>query len=152
MQPPMKPQPIKTQRQPAYKKEHGQSMVELALILPVMLLLVFGTIDIGLGVKTYIGLTNATREGVRWISIHPSDRAGAEARVAMEAGRVGLADSAISADGYTVSFSPNKSAYNAGERVTVRIDYTYPILFGALTGLGDMPFNASSTMVVLYDE
>ncbi len=125
-----------------------QSLVEFALILPVMLLLLLGTVDIGLGFKTYIGLTNATREGVRWVSINPTDQAGAQARVAAEADRVGLTQGA---GGYTVSFSPSPP-YSAGEEVTVRIDYNYEILFGAVTGLADVPFSASSTMVVLYDE
>src|SRR5688572_8795963 len=92
-------------------REHGQSLVELALILPLLLLLVLGTVDVGMGFKTYIGLTNAAREGVRWISIHPSDQDGARGRVEQEADRIGLTDGIITAGGYSVNFSPNSSNY-----------------------------------------
>lgn len=133
-------------------RERGQSLVEFAVILPLLLLIVLGTVDLGMGFKTYIALTNAAREGVRWISIHPSDQDGAEARIAEEAERVGLEDGIFVEGGYGVSFSPDKSNYSAGEKVTVNIDYEYELLFGAITGLPAIPFTASSTMVVLYDE
>jgi hypothetical protein len=138
--------------QEATAREHGQSLVEFAIILPVLLLIVLGAIDLGMGFKTYIALTNAAREGVRWISIHPTDQDGARARVEEEALRVGLEDGIIIEDGYTVRFTPNQPEYAAGEKVTVNVDYNYEMLFGALTGLPQIPFSASSTMVVLYDE
>jgi Flp pilus assembly protein TadG len=133
-------------------QEQGQSLVEFAFILPVLLLLVLGTIDLGMGFKTYIGLTNAAREGVRWISINPDDQAGALLRVRAEANRVGLTLGDLSADGYTVTFTPDQSSYDAGDEVTVNIEYRYELLFGAITGIPEVPFAASSTMVVLYDD
>jgi hypothetical protein len=104
-----------------------------------------------MGFKTYIGLTNAAREGVRWISIHPSDQDGAKDRVAEEAERIGLTDGILVEGGYGVSFAPNQTAYSAGDKVTVNVEYEYELLFGAITGLPAIPFTASSTMVVLYD-
>jgi Flp pilus assembly protein TadG len=133
-------------------RERGQSLVEFAVILPLLLLIVLGTVDLGMGFKTYIALTNAAREGARWISIHPSDQAGAKARIASEAITVGLQDGLLVADGYGVSFSPNQNNYAAGDKVTVNVEYEYELLFGAITGLPAIPFTASSTMVVLYDE
>jgi Flp pilus assembly protein TadG len=41
----------------------GQSMVELALMLPVITLLLVGTVDLGRAFFGYIRLTNAVREG-----------------------------------------------------------------------------------------
>lgn len=133
-------------------RERGQSLVEFAVILPVLLLLVLGTVDLGMGFKTYIALTNAAREGVRWITIHPSDQAGAKDRIAEEAIRVGLEDGLLVDNGFGVSFSPDQSEYAAGDKVTVNVSYEYEMLFGAITGLSAIPFTASSTMVVLYDE
>jgi Flp pilus assembly protein TadG len=133
-------------------RERGQSLVEFAVILPLLLLIVLATVDLGMGFKTYIALTNAAREGARWISIHPSDQAGAKDRIDEEAERVGLMDGILVENGYGVSFSPNKSKYSAGEKVTVNVEFEYELLFGAITGLPAIPFTASSTMVVLYDE
>lgn len=134
------------------RRERGQSLVEFAVILPVLLLIVLGTVDLAIGFKTYIALTNAAREGARWISIHPSDQLGAKVRVAEEAERVGVQEGLLAEKGYTVTFVPDKSSYSAGDKVTVNVSYEYELLFGALTGLPEIPFNASATMVVLYDE
>ncbi len=134
------------------RREQGQSLVELALILPFLLLLFLGTVDVGKGFKNYIALTNATREGARWITIHPTDQAGARARIRAEATRIGVDDSVFSPGGYTVSFSPDQSNYAAGEKVTLNLDYQYELLFGAITGLPELHLTASTTMVVLYDE
>jgi Flp pilus assembly protein TadG len=139
--------------QPLLGRERGQSLVEFAVILPLLLLIVLGTVDLGMGFKTYIGLTNAAREGVRWISIHPKDQAGARDRVTDEAAQVGLTNEILSQNGYDVTFSsPDGSPYVAGEKVTVNVDYDYKLLFGLITGLPAIQFRASSTMVVLYDE
>ena len=70
--------------------QDGQGLVEFALILPLLLLLVLGTVDLGMGFKTYIALTNAAREGARYISIHSTDQAGAKARITFEAASVGI--------------------------------------------------------------
>lgn len=66
--------------------------------------------------------------------------------------RIGLTEGIFLEGGYEVSFSPNQSDYAAGENVRVSVTYNYELLFGAITGLPAIPFTASSTMVVLYDE
>ncbi len=45
--------------------EGGAAMVEVAIVLPVLLLLVFGIIDFGRLYNTQVTLTHAAREGVR---------------------------------------------------------------------------------------
>lgn len=45
--------------------ERGQAMVELALILPVLLLIVLGTLEFGLAFDHHLTLEYATREGTR---------------------------------------------------------------------------------------
>jgi Flp pilus assembly protein TadG len=54
------------QRRP---RDRGQSLVEFALLIPIFLILVFGIIDFGLGLRAYISLTQSTREGARFASI-----------------------------------------------------------------------------------
>ena len=53
----------------------GQSLVEFALILPVLVILVLGIVDFGMGLRSYISLTNATREGARFAAV--GNQAGA---------------------------------------------------------------------------
>jgi TadE-like protein len=47
----------------------GQAIVELALVLPVFFLLVFGLIDLGRAVFIYNSLAEGSREGARWGSV-----------------------------------------------------------------------------------
>jgi Flp pilus assembly protein TadG len=46
--------------------ESAQSLAEFAIIVPVLLILVFGIIDFGLGIRAYMGVSSATREGARY--------------------------------------------------------------------------------------
>ena len=54
------------------RHERGQSLVEFALILPVMILLLVGTFDIGHVVWTNDALSNAAREAARYAIVHGS--------------------------------------------------------------------------------
>lgn len=49
-------------------KQRGVAAVELALILPVMLILVFGITELGRALYQYNGLVKATRGAVRYLS------------------------------------------------------------------------------------
>ena len=51
------------------RKERAQSLVEFAMIVPVLLILVFGIIDFGMGLRAFITVSSATREGARYASI-----------------------------------------------------------------------------------
>ncbi len=66
---------------PLLRREQAQSLVEFALLLPFLLLLLLGTVEIGRSFRTYITLTNAAREGAVWLTRHPSDSAGARTLV-----------------------------------------------------------------------
>ena len=51
------------------KNEDGAAAVEMALVLPILLLLVFGIIEFGLVFNRYISVTHAAREGVRHLAL-----------------------------------------------------------------------------------
>ena len=50
-------------------KTRGQSLVEMALTLPALLLLILGFVDLGRAVYYYAALGNAVREGARFASV-----------------------------------------------------------------------------------
>lgn len=54
-------------------KETGQATVEFAIILPILLVLIFGIIDFGWVQSNKIALDNAVRDAVRYESIHIND-------------------------------------------------------------------------------
>ena len=61
--------------------QKGQSVVELALALPLLLLLMLGTIDVGRVFFDYVQLRNAVREGAGYGARMPNDTAGITQRV-----------------------------------------------------------------------
>src|SRR5215207_5233335 len=48
-----------------FRAQHGQSMTEFALVLPLLALLLFGVIQFGIAFNNYITLTDAVRAGAR---------------------------------------------------------------------------------------
>jgi Flp pilus assembly protein TadG len=51
----------------------GQSLVELALILPVLLLIVMFALDFGRAFYSWVTITNATRVGANFAASNPGD-------------------------------------------------------------------------------
>jgi Flp pilus assembly protein TadG len=62
-------------------KEHGQSMVELALTITILMVLLAGTIDFGRAFFTWLEMRDAAQEGASFGSICPDDTTEMEARV-----------------------------------------------------------------------
>lgn len=56
-------------------RDRGSVAVEFALLLPVLLLIIFGVIDFGRAISDQITLTQAAREGARLASLGYSDSA-----------------------------------------------------------------------------
>src|SRR3954471_12738037 len=50
-------------------REDGQAMVEMALILPILLVLILAIVQFGIAFNNYITLTDATRAGARKASV-----------------------------------------------------------------------------------
>jgi Flp pilus assembly protein TadG len=129
----------------SFHNERGASLVELALVLPMLLLLILGVLDLARGYRTYTVLVNGAQSGAQSLAVRPTDLNGARALVVAEAGRAGLAANQI-----TITFLPAQSSYTAGDVVTVRVVHNYTLLFGAVTGIPDLPLDVRVTMRVLY--
>ena len=61
-------------------RDTGAAAVELALVLPILMLLVMGIIDFGMAYNRQISLTASAREGARWLALHATDQTGAVTR------------------------------------------------------------------------
>jgi len=53
-----------------HKKGQGQSLLEFALILPVLVIVLVGVFDLGRALFALITITNAAREGARYGTLH----------------------------------------------------------------------------------
>ena len=58
------------------RRLRGQGLVEFALLLPVLLLIIIGTIEFGRILFIYTNINNAAREGTRYGMVHPKDQNG----------------------------------------------------------------------------
>ncbi len=62
------------------KHGRGQSLVELAISFPVMLLLLLGTIDFGMALYSYVIVRDAAQEGALYGSFNPNNKIEIESR------------------------------------------------------------------------
>ena len=106
----------------------GQAIVEFAVVLPILLLLMLGLINLGVLINAQIILTQAAWEGARaGTTLNPSLGEGdAEIIGAVQASLIGLSD----LSSVTVSIYPDEAARAAlpwpkprGEPLTVRLAY-----------------------------
>ena len=70
-------------------RRQGQSFVEMAVILPLILLVFFGMVEVGFAAHSYLIVTNASREGARFGSrgVHvPTDEISTVVETALENG------------------------------------------------------------------
>ena len=114
------------------RHQRGQSLVEFALVIPLFLVLVFGIIDFGLGLKSWITITNAAREGARYAAVTCGETTGDAAVIAKT--EDAAADLAGDVD-VTVTNCPGEST----ESVIVEVEYEYTLitpLGGLLSFLG----------------
>lgn len=98
------------------RRESGVAMLEFALVLPVLLLLVFGIIEFGRAYNAQITLTHAAREGAREYAV-TQDAA---------AGQTAAENAATSLDPTLMTFTT--SACVIGDPATMQIDYPFEIL------------------------
>lgn len=57
---------------PKRKPRSGQTLVEFALVLMILLLVILGTVDFARLFFTWASMANAAREGVRFGTVHPT--------------------------------------------------------------------------------
>jgi Flp pilus assembly protein TadG len=62
-----------------HRSDEGAAAVEFGLLLPLLMLLLGGLIDLGFYFNAQVSLTHAAREGVRVESIRPNQGSGAAA-------------------------------------------------------------------------
>jgi Flp pilus assembly protein TadG len=68
----------KRKKHKAFIKSRGQALVEFALVLPLLLLLILGAMDLGKVITTKMVMTNAAREGANYLSRNALTDASAE--------------------------------------------------------------------------
>lgn len=118
--------------------EDGQAMVELALLLPIVILILFGITEFGRALSAYLAISHAAREGARQGALGATD---AEIERTVRNCASGLDALAL-----TVTVSPSQSSRVSGTTVTVRVDYNFQVLVPVISAITGPTIPMSTTL------
>ncbi|MDP4162007.1 MAG: TadE/TadG family type IV pilus assembly protein [Bacillota bacterium] len=122
------------------RDQRGQSMVETALLLPVLLLLLAGIIDFGRLMYSYATLHMAAQETVRLGALGKNDseiNSFAHQYVQLE-----------SASSMKVDISPPDTARHPGDYVTVKLHYPFKLYTPLISALMPAPFEIETESTI----
>lgn len=116
------------------KHARGQSLVEFAISLTVILILLAGAVDFGIGLFHYIAMRDAAQEGALYGSMNPPETGGTYncghaqvtnicSRIQNAAGDSGIIQNIYNESTVTVA-APDACE---GNGITVTFEYDYPI-------------------------
>jgi Flp pilus assembly protein TadG len=115
--------------------ERGVAAAEFALVLPVLLLLLFGTIEFGMMMYGREIVTNAAREGARaGIVQGPPKRTSGEITA--------IADNYLTGTGVNpadVTFTPSGAGLSNPNTLTVTAQYSYNFLIPYIPAMAGIP-------------
>ena len=117
----------------------GQGLLEFALLVPLLILLVFGAIDLARAYHAQVTITNASREGARLAmrinnanDTQANKLAAIRARVVAEAGTSGVQ---VTSGNVTVVCGVGWVGYSppcaSGSAIRVTVQYKFDLLMGA---------------------
>ncbi|MBM7557196.1 TadE/TadG family type IV pilus assembly protein [Halanaerobacter jeridensis] len=124
------------------KDETAQAMVELALVLPVLLLVLFGIVEFGRIFHSYLVIANAARVGARVGAIENNDSQ------IVSAVNNAVAPSNFDVNRLNINITPSQSNRSSGDSLTVEVEYGVDLFVPLITNLLPDPFPISSTMVM----
>lgn len=137
------------------RSEHGQSLVELAMSLTIILFLLAGAVDFSIAYFSFSAMHDAAQEGAVYGSIKPDDTEGIIDRVRnastnpVDLSDAGLVDVQVALSGDSCV---DTHCACEGNEVTVNVIYDYPIsmpFIGAIIGTQEITLNASVTDTIL---
>ena len=153
---------IKRKIHSPYQNERAQSLVELAISLPVLILILLGTLDVGMAIFSYAILRDAAQEGALYGSFNPANKAEIENRTrnispraddAVFSSPINLRDKTlikvdIQADGAFCQGSTKGIA----NTLQVNVSYKYPLLMpfiSPIVGSDTIPLTGTATNIIL---
>lgn len=125
------------------RNRKGQSLVEFALILPLLLFLIMGIIQFGLILSGYVTVSNAAREGARVGIIEKDDL-----KVLAKVTQAFDSSATLSSPIVNITF-PDGGSYTNGKPVSVEVTGQVAIVVPLMdTIFGGPSFEVSRTAVM----
>lgn len=122
------------------KDQRGQSLVEFALVLPILLLLIAGIIDFGRVSYTYMNVNLTTQETVRQAGIGKKD---AEI-IQFAKNHFKSSDSSS----LQIDINPKEANRESGKYVTVTLQYPVTYITPLLSKVLPSPYTVSANSTV----
>lgn len=122
------------------KRENGQALVEMALILPLFLLLLFAVIEMGRIGYAYITVSNAARAGGRVATIGAPDSEITSS--------VQNAATSLDPANLTINITPAYALRQSGLGVTVQVTYPVQLVIPLISNVIPNPVVVSSSIVM----
>ena len=119
------------------RRERGQSLVETAVVLPILILLVAAIVDFGRVFDAYIVLTNAAREGARFGSVNPElpvDGPGGVKELVVD-DVLGSGTNITQMTGFTADNVTVDGQLEQWDFVRVTVTYPFDLWFARLIGI-----------------
>ena len=134
---------MKTPRHTArfrFHREDGQAFVEFAIVLPILVLLVFGIMQFGLAFRNYLAITDAARVAARAAAVKRTSGPCTAAKTAIQ-DTVSTGQWAQISSRITCTAGPN-----TGDQVKITIKYPYSIGLPGVSASGDLTASATERM------
>ncbi|WP_425801575.1 TadE/TadG family type IV pilus assembly protein [Desulfitobacterium sp. Sab5] len=119
-----------------YEREHGQAIVEMALVIPLFFLLFFAVIEMGRVGFAYVSVSNAARTGVRVASTGGTDLDIQN--------NVLTAAPSLNTSELTLQITPTEGNRQSGQSVDVSITYPVHLILPVISDVLPNPFIVSS--------
>lgn len=123
------------------REQRGQSLVELVLGLPLLLLVLTAILQFGVVMHDYVEVADAARHGARKASV---SRRGVPAAAAEDAARTSA--SGLDQDRLAVTVDPERGV-RKGNPVAVEVSYPFEVdVLGLVIKKGRMTYRATARM------
>lgn len=121
-------------------EQYGQALIELALVLPILLLLLSGIVEMGRIGYTYMSVNNAARVGARVASIGGSDQQIVTA--------ITQSTPTLNPANLTVQILPSPTQRQSGAEVTVELSYQVDLVVPIIAGIIPDPFSVGADVTM----
>ncbi|MFY9115137.1 MAG: TadE family protein [Dethiobacteria bacterium] len=120
--------------------DRGQALVEMALVLPVFLLLLWGVIEFGRFGHAYLTVTHAAREGARFGAVGYDDQEIMD--------EIDDCTVSLESDKITVRINPPQDERYAGDSIEVEVEYSLVLMLPVVSSALPNPYPVTFTAVM----
>ncbi len=122
------------------KNEKGQALVEMALALPLLLLLLWGIVEFGRLGHAYLTVTHAAREGARLGAVGYSDEAINDEILRRTA--------SLPQSNLTIQITPSEQGRHTGTSLNVELEYSMEFLLPILAKALPDPYPVNTVSIM----